>query len=281
MDTKLFFSKCDELYQNLQKLLTDIEYTFKTDKIALHERSLMEIDDIIRELKALTVDFTFTNLADEVYFFKKLKPLFISRFIYHTKLLSIEAAKPNAGKNVLKDYYEYEIEGLKNFYEQNIEFYEYYRRRAAYLDFKYFVRNQFDVKTRIESSLYDLDEKFRTSHDHLVSHILANDKLEVYLLGAVADIEEHIHEKITSQNTGLIWTSSKSSLVELLYALHLSKSFNGGNVEFGEIIKAVEAVLKIDLGNFYKTVSEIKNRKMTKNKFLQLLSDNLINEVEE
>ncbi|WP_394366359.1 RteC domain-containing protein [Chryseobacterium shandongense] len=69
--------------------------------------------------------------------------------------------------------------------------------------------------------------------------------------------------------------------MELLYALHLSKSFNGGNIEFGEIVKAVESVLKIDLGNFYKTVSEIKSRKITKTKFLQLLSDNLINEIKD
>ncbi|AZA85472.1 hypothetical protein EG349_01035 [Chryseobacterium shandongense] len=89
------------------------------------------------------------------------------------------------------------------------------------------------------------------------------------------------HCFVTRQNTVLTWTASKSSLVELLYALHLSKSFNGGNIEFGEIVKAVESVLKIDLGNFYKTVSEIKSRKITKTKFLQLLSDNLINEIKD
>lgn len=281
MDAKVFFSECDELFSDLENVLTEVEFSYRTEQIAMHERSLIEIDEVVRKLKSRVVSYKFASLADEVYFFKELKPLFISQFIYHTRLLSIEAAKPNAGKIVLKEYYEYEILSIKSFYELNREFYEYYRRRAAYLDFKYFVRNQFDVKTKIESALYDLDEKFRTSHDHLIAQILANDRIEKFLLNKIEDLDGSTADYLLNKKNSLSWTASKSALVELLYSLHLTQAFNGGNIEFSEIIKSLEKSMNIDLGNFYKTIAEIKNRKNDKTKFLHLLTENLNRILEE
>jgi hypothetical protein len=53
------------------------------------------------------------------------------------------------------------------------------------------------------------------------------------------------------------------------------RCFNGGNIELSEVIKFVEKSLNTDLGNFHKTVFEIRNRKQGPTKFLQLISDNL------
>ncbi|ATN06713.1 RteC domain-containing protein [Chryseobacterium taichungense] len=274
MHANSFFKKCKRLETSLGKKLEQISFDQKNNPIDLYERSLMEIDSVIRIIKQEVSLYQFSTVADEVYFFKDIKPVFISQFIYFSKLLSIEAAKPNAGELSLKEYFECELEVLKNFYENHIDFYEYYRRRATYLDQKYFVRNQFDLKTKIEAGLYDYDEKFATSHDHLISQIMANDRLEKYLLKSIAEINVYVYEKITDKSP-LQWSASKSALVELLYALHNTRSFNGGNIEFSEIIKFTEKSLNINLGNFYKTLHEIKSRKTNPTKFLQLLSDHL------
>ncbi len=274
MHANSFFKKCKRLETSLGKKLQQISFDQKNIPIDLYERSLMEIDSVIRIIKQEVSLYEFSTVADEVYFFKEIKPVFISQFIYFSKLLSIEAAKPNAGELSLKEYFECELEVLKNFYENHIDFYEYYRRRATYLDQKYFVRNQFDLKTKIESGLYDYDEKFATSHDHLISQIIANDRLEKFLLKSIAEINVYVYEKITDKSP-LQWSASKSALVELLYALHNTRSFNGGNIEFSEIIKFTEKSLNINLGNFYKTLHEIKSRKTNPTKFLQLLSDHL------
>ena len=274
MHANSFFKKCKRLETNLGKKLEQISFDQKNNPIDLYERSLMEIDAAIRAIKLDVSSYQFSTVADEVYFFKEIKPVFISQFIYFSKLLSIEAAKPNAGELSLKEYYECELELLKNFYENHTDFYEYYRRKATYLDQKYFVRNQFDLKTKIEAGLYDYDEKFATSHDHLISQIMANDRLEKYLLRSIAEINVYVYEKITDKSP-LQWSASKSALVELLYALHNTRSFNGGNIEFSEIIKFTEKSLNINLGNFYKTLHEIKSRKTNPTKFLQLLSDHL------
>ena len=274
MHANSFFKKCKRLETSLGKKLEQISFDQKNNPIDLYERSLMEIDSAIRAIKVDVSLYQFSTVADEVYFFKEIKPVFISQFIYFSKLLSIEAAKPNAGELSLKEYFECELELLKNFYENHTDFYEYYRRKATYLDQKYFVRNQFDLKTKIEAGLYDYDEKFATSHDHLISQIMANDRLEKYLLKSIAEINVYVYEKITDKSP-LQWSASKSALVELLYALHNTRSFNGGNIEFSEIIKFTEKSLNINLGNFYKTLHEIKSRKTNPTKFLQLLSDHL------
>ncbi|WP_292009281.1 RteC domain-containing protein [Chryseobacterium sp.] len=274
MHANSFFKKCKRLETSLGKKLEQISFDQKNNPIDLYERSLMEIDAAIRAIKLDVSSYQFSTVADEVYFFKEIKPVFISQFIYFSKLLSIEAAKPNAGELSLKEYFECELELLKNFYENHTDFYEYYRRKATYLDQKYFVRNQFDLKTKIEAGLYDYDEKFATSHDHLISQIMANDRLEKYLLKSIAEINVYVYEKITDKSP-LQWSASKSALVELLYALHNTRSFNGGNIEFSEIIKFTEKSLNINLGNFYKTLHEIKSRKTNPTKFLQLLSDHL------
>lgn len=274
MHANSFFKKCKRLETSLGKKLEQISFDQKNNPIDLYERSLMEIDSTIRTIKLDVSSYHFSTVADEVYFFKEIKPVFISQFIYFSKLLSIEAAKPNAGELSLKEYYECELELLKNFYENHTDFYEYYRRKATYLDQKYFVRNQFDLKTKIEAGLYDYDEKFATSHDHLISQIISNDRLEKFLLKSITEINVYVYEKITDKSP-LQWSASKSALVELLYALHNTRSFNDGNIEFSEIIKFTEKSLNINLGNFYKTLHEIKSRKINPTKFLQLLSDNL------
>ena len=278
MDNSLFIKECKIKLSSLEKKLNLIESKLQYEKVDLCERALMEIDIPVREIKTLLAGYKFEALAEEIYFFKIIKPQFISKFIYYSKLLSIEVAIPNAGKAVLKEYFECELLTLKTFYDQYTDFYEYYRRKATFLDNKYFVRNQFDLKTKLEAGLYDYDEKFATSHDHIVSQIIANDLLEKYLLEAITNIDGYAFKAI-EEKLILSWSSSKSSLVELLYALYTSHTFNGGNIEFSEIVRYAEKTLNVDLGNFYKTLHEIKNRKTNKTKFLQLLNENLSNKL--
>ncbi|MDQ0477458.1 RteC domain-containing protein [Chryseobacterium sp. MDT2-18] len=274
MNAKLFFRRAEKMYSDLLAALEEIEVSHKGEDPEKYERFLMETDQAICTLKALMTTVNFCSVADEVYFFKELKPLFVSQFIYYSKLLSIEVARPNAGQYILKGYYEYELQHLKNFVDEYGEFYEYYRRKATYLDEKYFVRNQFDFKMSIDVNLYNYDRDFTTSHDHFIAQIIANDRLEKYLLQSIYHIDGYFFEKF-SDKSPLTWSGSKSGLIELLYALHVMRCFNGGNIDFSETVKFVEKSFNIELGNFYKTLHEIKNRKTGRTKFLQALHDGL------
>ncbi|MGZ5284861.1 MAG: RteC domain-containing protein [Kaistella sp.] len=274
MDAKLCFRKTEKRYAGLLQALEQIETHHVGGMIESYEQSLMEIDAAIRDLKSLLRETAFSSEAEEVHFFKNLKPMFVAQFIYCSKVLQIEAAKPNAGQHMLKDYYEYELQHLKNFVDEHRDFYEYYRRKATYLDQKYFVRKQFDFKMNMDAQLYHFDEAFTTSHDHLVSRIIANDRLEGYLLSCIHSIEGYFYEKF-SDKSPLTWSGSKSGLIELLYALHVMHCFNGGSGDFSETVKFVSKSFNIDPGNIYKTLHEIKNRKTGRTKFLNALAESL------
>lgn len=272
MINKTIFRNAEQLYQQLTDELEVIEHK-NYDLLKISELSLFKIDEAIRKLKATVVNFEFENAGDEIYFFKNIKPKFISKFIYHSKIIKIMMFKPAAGEEAQRNYFVKEIDKLTAFYNENAEFYSYYRRDAAFLDQKYFRRKMYDLKMVLPSGLYDFDEDFTTSHDLKIAQLIANESLETFLLDSIKSIgNAHVN---SNDKFPLTWSSSKVSLIELLYALHQTRCFNGGNIEFSEVVKATEKLFEIDLGNSYKTIGEIKGRKNGRTKFLQTLNDNL------
>jgi hypothetical protein len=270
----------NKLFTTIKKMHDHLERDLKLiadahdDPIKIAEESLSTIDLSIRELKKLINLTTFEGIGEEIYFFKHLKPLFISKYIYFMKVLSIVSSVPHSTEKTLKKYYVNEWEKLKKYHSENADFYNYYRRNATYMDHKYFVRNSFDLKMKLSFNLYNFDENFTTSHSHQVAHVLANDLLEVFLRKE-SEKEFNVVIKKEENLTVLKWSASKVALIELAYALHQSNCFNGGSIEFSEIMRFFEKTLDIDLGNYYKTVTEIKDRKNGRTKFLHRLSDNL------
>ena len=270
MVTKTIFRKIAKLHEELELKINEV-YD-EDDMIKVAERSLLLIDESIRKLKTLVSFHKFENLGEEVHFFKNLKPKFISKFIYYSTVLDLESHKPNAGKNALNEYYEAELEKLKNFYKEQSDFYSYYRREATYLDHKIFVRDSYDLKMKLSLGFYNFDTSFTTSHDQLIAKFMANEKIEQYLIKQIDRLSENNGDETSSR---LVWTASKVGLIELVYALYNMRCFNGGNVELSEVVRFVEKSLGIDLGNFHKTIFEIRNRKKGPTKFLNLVIDNL------
>jgi len=270
MVTKTIFRKIAKLHEELELKINEV-YD-ENDMLKVSERSLLLIDQSIRTLKTLISSHHFENLGEEVHFFKNLKPKFISKFIYYSTVLDLESHKPNAGKNALNEYYEAELEKLKNFYKEQSDFYSYYRREATYLDHKIFVRDSYDLKMKLSLGFYNFDTCFTTSHDQLIAKFMANEKIEQYLKKQIDSLSENNGDQTSSR---LVWSASKVGLIELVYALYNMRCFNGGNVELSEVVRFVEKSLGTDLGNFHKTIFEIRNRKQGPTKFLNLVIDNL------
>lgn len=270
MVTKTIFRKIAKLHEELELKINEVYDEDNMLKVA--EKSLLLIDDSIRKLKSLVSAHHFENKGEEIHFFKKLKPKFISKFIFYSTILDLESHKPNAGNNALKEYYEAEQEKLKIFYKEHSDFYSYYRREATYLDHKIFVRDSYDLKMKLSLGFYNFDTTFTTSHDQLIAKFIANEKIEQYLKKQMDSLSEKDGHQISSR---LVWSASKVGLIELVYALYNMRCFNGGNVELSEVVRFVEKSLGTDLGNFHKTIFEIRNRKQGPTKFLNLVSDNL------
>ncbi len=271
MNGQNFKKKVDQLWKDLTTAVDQINRS-ENDIVIRAEEILMETDASIRQLKDLLRQYQFPDWSNEIYFFKNTKPQFVAVYIYYSKVLALEASKPYADSQALRSYYENERSNLLYFYNEQREFISYYRRKSTYLDKKYFVRFKFDFKLKLSPELYSYDEEFSTSHDHIVSQIMANDLLEQYLTNKIDSKDSK--ENSIAHIKNLEWTAPKVALIELLYALHQTKCFNGGHSDLAEIFRWAENSLNINLGNYHKTLGEIRLRKIDRTKFLSLLQHN-------
>jgi len=169
------------------------------------------------------------------------------------------------------------LKKLKRFFDNNIDFYKYYRSNNSFLDEKMFLRGKHDIKLWLDTYYFQSDQSFSTSHDYKVAKIIANDLIQVYIEDQLYKTTEQGEEYADLPK--LTWTASKAYLTELIYALHALGVFDNGNADIREIAKYFERVFNIDLGNVYHVFLELKNRKINPTKFADALRDALINKM--
>ena len=232
----------------------------------------------IEAIKKIISKSTFKTDSEEIIFFKEIKPQFTSKLIFYNMIYKIEMKRPNGGNRILKKYYHNELLKLKSFFDNELEFYQYYRSGSTYLDYKYFQRGKFDIKLALDSYYFEADTTFSTSHDFKVARILANDLIQLYLESQLVMIENKDNGEKSQRkpNIKLMWTGSKVALTELLYALHSEGVFNNGAVDLKNIAEYFEQVFEIDLGQYRRTFLEIRARKSDRTKFISSLNETLL-----
>lgn len=175
----------------------------------------------------------------------------------------------------LKKYYKAELAKLKGFFNDNLEFYRYYRTGNNCLDKKYFLRGKHDIKLTLDSAYFQADQRFSTTHDYKVAQLIANDQLKVYHETELLKLENNpVPEKKNTIKTQK-WTANKVALTELIYALHTEGVFNNGNSDLKEITTFFEKTFEVELGQFHRTFLEIRERKSDRTKFLNTLKEKL------
>jgi hypothetical protein len=145
------------------------------------------------------------------------------------------------------------------------------------MDQTYFLR-KFNSGNLNDPHLADCDPEFSTSHDYLVTKLLADQKLLEYLNTEIAILKNPIPIKGFEQkdSSPLTWTASKAGLVELIYALQSGAVYNNGNAGIREIAEHFEKLFKVDLGNYYHIFNEIRLRKKSRAQLLDHLKDRLL-----
>lgn len=259
-----------KLEATIQELEIEVDYPIK--KI---ETAIRLIIQSLSDLKEFALKNDFKNIEEEIHFFKYQKPLIVSKLIYYNAIYKIETRRPYGNKRI-KKYFTKELKKLKRFFENNLDFYKYYRSHNSFVDEKFFVRGKHDITLWLDTFYFEADHRFSTSHDYKVAKIIANDLIQVYL----EDRLNNINDK-KSSDSSLNWTTSKTALTELIYALYSHGVFNNGNTDIKLIAKAFEDTFNIQLGDFYHTFMELKARKMNRTKFLDSLSEALIKKMDE
>jgi hypothetical protein len=169
-----------KLNKDLSSRLQDIDLE-EPDLIRKTQKSIRCVKDALTQLRAFTIQHTFCNDAEEILFFKKIKPELFSKLIYYVKILNIESRRPVGNREIQQTYLQMELEKLIFFFNNHLEFYQYYRMNSTYLDDKYFTRGKEDLNLYQDTLMSYIDPDFSTSHDYMVSKIIANDRLKVFL----------------------------------------------------------------------------------------------------
>ncbi|MFN7676644.1 RteC domain-containing protein [Flavobacterium sp.] len=253
------------------------------DSIAKSEKSLELTLKAIDNLKKQFLKNKTISSDTEIDFFKNIKPKFTSLSIYHNAIFKIETKMPHGGDFITKKYLNKELKKLKRYFDNNLDFYNYHRTGSSFLDFKYFIRGSHDVKLRLDSFYFEADHSFSTSHDFKVAKILAHDLVQVYIETKILKMGKKEHkEKSQHEPKGkMIWTGSKVSLTEIMYAFHTKGVFNNGAAELKEIASYFEEIFHIDLGQYRRTFLEIRERKSDRTKFINALEYELLKRMEE
>ncbi|GAA5042493.1 hypothetical protein GCM10011506_45050 [Marivirga lumbricoides] len=273
----------DQLYEDLEDRLRMIDLE-EDNILKKSEQSFQTVLQAINQLRDDLQQKPLVSQNDEISFFKEIKPKFISKLIYHLSVFNIETNKPNGGIKVRRKYYQNELDKLKRYFDNNLEFYRYYRTHSNYLDHKYFVRGKQDIRLTLDSFFFETDPNFSTSHDFKVSNILANDLLNVYLEDELNKLDMRDINNGKSQvepKVKLAWTDSKVALIELMYALQARGVFNNGIADLKEIAAFFEDLFDIDLGQYHRTFLEIRIRKTGRTKFLDSLKESVIRRMDE
>jgi hypothetical protein len=246
------------------------------EPILYAEHAIKILIQAFEKLKTEFLKYTFKNKAEEINFFREIKPQLAAKLIYYNEIYNIETGKPFGTKKTIRKHYNTELIKLLAFFKENAEFYKYFKTGNQSLDNKYFIRGKHDLRHTLDSFYFQADQRFSTSHDYKVARILANDKIKTYLENEISKLEKKPNNVRTTNTKTQKWTGSKVALIELIYALHTEGVFNNGTSELKEVTSFFESAFNVDLGQFNRTFLEIRSRKSERTKFLNTLKEKLI-----
>lgn len=269
--TKYYLNELEKLEYEINELTIDSD-----NSLNLYELIIELVLNKIKLIKKYTLNHGFKSNDEEINFFKKIKPLFTSKLIYYNNIYKIETKKPYGGEKTIKKYLNSELLRIKKYFDNNLEFYRYYRTNSTYLDHKYFLREKHDIKLNLDTYYFESDYTFATSHDYKVAKIISNDLLQVYLESQINNMQ--ITDK---DNLYLNWSGTKTALIELIYALHSQGVVDNGQTDIKIIAKTLGRIFNVELGDIYHTYLELRNRKINRTKFLDSLRDGLLKKMEE
>jgi hypothetical protein len=228
----------------------------------------------LSEIRATVLKDGFADQAEEIHFFKHIKPQFIALQIYEANRYHLSLQCPAGTPVMVKAFYEEELLQVFRFFRLHAFSYQYYRCNANELDHLYFVRG---AEPQIFPLLAEIDPYpgFSTAMDYPFAKFIAYEQLQVYLLEQLTGLygAEKQQESETKQTPTLRWTGESINLVEIAYGLWLTGQLNEGNATITDIIHGLEEMFRVKIGVAYRRWTEISGRTHSTTKFLDRMRD--------
>ena len=267
-----YFNEFEREYEVLKNASNDV-LTVSLEIIHYIENKLKEIYKWLKK-------YIFPSVQEEIYFFKELKPRMVSKLLFYKELLKLEASLPPSKKKKRKHYEELQAT-IHQYVLNNKEFYEYYRSRSSFRDEELFVRRCYKDIIKYDCCLINFDSKLSTSHDFIVATIIANDMFTSYLENKLDELNGKCKLNRTPIDNKFNWTGTKVDLTEMVYAFQATGSINNGNFDLKEFAVFLGKMLNIEIdSNLYGNYSDIKSRKVSKTRFINSMSDKLMEKMD-
>lgn len=258
-----------EIIKKLEDELAQLKQQTQ-DFVMLVEKAMGLCDRAILGMRKIVITEGFSEPNDEIYFFRHIKPQVSSKVIFYTELFTIESYRPKGDKKVQVAYFRSVAKRLCTYFNENKEFYQYYKRGKTFSDHLYFVRGKTDYRIHADSIQNHFDPNFSTGYDMTLAKIIAYEKLQKYV--------SHEIEKLNNKDsivTDFQWTGNNVDAAELVYGLFSLGVINNGNVKIIELTRLFEKMFNIKFDNIYKMFQEIQGRS-EQTKFLNRLKEALL-----
>lgn len=270
---------------SLQQIILEIHN--KEDKVLSQSKRLIDeayemtlyLQDLLFSVKKYISDEGFKNNADEIHFFRTIKPQILGKLIYYNKIYRIETTCPVSNGNMYFSYFSSQLANLKREYIDHIcnsDFYRYYRSGRTDRDETYFKRGNINYHDGLNSIVFEIDPTFSTFFDYKVARIIANELLYTYLLTKINPDEnpDAIFQKPESSKD-VFWTDSKNALIELVYALYASGVISHGKIGIRKISLMFQILFGTTLGDLHHAFHRMKTRAGSRTAFLDHLKISL------
>lgn len=220
------------------------------------------ISRIIANVKKLVLEEGFSNNEEEIHFFKNIKPRFYAYQIYELLLYNLRMQMPVGTPEMMKAYYEDELQQVFRVFRVDAFHYQYYRTKATELDAVYFLREA-DQNVWPDLDFIDPPPGFSTAMDYKFAKYMAYEWLRDLLVELLTAAQTAVKIQRASRDRMVIlkWTGDAINLVELAYGIWLTGQLNNGNAGIAEIMQWLEVNLQVKIGRPFRRWQSISGRK--------------------
>jgi hypothetical protein len=268
-----YFNEFEREYEVLKNASDDV-LTVSLDIIHYIEKKLKEIYKWLKK-------HIFLSVQEEIYFFKELKPRMVSKLLYFKAILNLETSLSQTKKERNKQY-EKQLSEINSYSTKNRELYEYHRSRSSYKDEDFFIRRSYKDIVKYDCCLINYDSKLSTSHDYKLAVIISNDMLANFLENKLDELNGKSKFANTRINHKFNWTRTKVDLTEMVYGFQAAGSINNGNFDLKEFAVFLGTMFNVEIdSNLYGNYSDIKSRKIPKTRYINTMSEKLIEKMDD
>jgi hypothetical protein len=248
-------------WRELQHRLEDHLITIhkeESSSVRMASRSLQFARDILHQLHKEMTDYAFRD-GEEVQFYKVVKPFFISKVVFYSRLFKIEMDRPPFAAAGLEAYYLNELKRLTSLFDEHRFIHRYIENASTFLDEKLFFKSGPDSTFALSGLEPPADGAFPVCYDHVVGQLLGADLLKRHLLETLEELTLPGHA--AGNQPRITWTSSKALLIEIGYTMYAAGVFNNGKGQLKDIFECLETAFHIKVGNYPRTFQEVLYRK--------------------